>query len=138
MATLSAEQYEALFEGADFSRFPDAAFEDNGDGSVTLTGAAYEEMAATIGFQQRDAIKAECARRIFAIADRNAQVNTAMAAATGLLDEADMAAAQAAQDWVRRMRERCQQLIARENPSYLKDEDWPSCPEEVIDLSAKF
>lgn len=85
-----------------------------------------------------DAIKSECERRIYAIADSNTQMNMVAAAATHLLDEAGTAALTLAVQWVGAMRAAASGLIAAADQTYANDAHWPPCPADVVALANTF
>lgn len=85
-----------------------------------------------------DNVKAECRRRIFAVADDTAQMNMASHAAAGLFDAGKRAAFLAALQWVAEMRGACGVLIASADATFTTDDAWPPCPPEVAALAAQF
>lgn len=70
--------------------------------------------------------KADCRRRIFAVADETAQMNLAAAAAAGVLEEEQMTVYRAGLAWIHAMRAAC------------ADGHWPEPPAEVVALAARF
>lgn len=83
-------------------------------------------------------IKAECADRIYAVANSNAQMNMASFAAASLFSAEQMAAYTAGLQWVVAMRAKCATLIATADPSFADDASWPACPPEAAALAAQF
>lgn len=86
----------------------------------------------------RQAIKAECGRRIMAVASQNAQMNMTAACAAGVMSDADKATYAASLLWVAQMRARCAALIDAADPGYTDDTKWPPCPAPVVALAARF
>lgn len=84
------------------------------------------------------AIKAECAKRIFAVADSITQSNLTAAAAAGAFDEADLATYRAALGWVDAMRAKCREMIAGVDTAFTRDSKWPAVPAGVVDLANRF
>jgi hypothetical protein len=87
--------------------------------------------------QRAPAVKAECARRIFAVASGNTQMNLTAAAAAGVMSEADAQTNRDQIAWVAAMRARCTDHIANGTP-YLTDAAWPAPSAAVLALAAKF
>lgn len=85
-----------------------------------------------------DNVKAECRRRIFAVANETAQMNMASHAAAGLFDDARRASFLAALQWVAEMRAACGVLIASADATFTTDDAWPPCPPDVAALAAQF
>lgn len=126
----------------------------NGRGYSQMTA---EELAAAgvpqsvidqaVANRRRAAIKAECARRIYAVASAAAQQN--MAAAVVLIaakpssactqDDMDtLTAFEAACSWVHAMRSAVGGLAADASADYATDDAWPAVPGTVIELAAQF
>jgi hypothetical protein len=85
-----------------------------------------EEKAARQETAARDARKAECRTRIFAVVDQTAQMNLAAAAAAGVLSEAQMGVYRAGLSWIHAMR------------AAQVDGNWPDVPAGVQDLADAF
>ena len=85
-----------------------------------------------------DSIKTECSRRIFAIANSNAQMNMASFAAAGLFSASQMTAYTSGLQWVAAMRAKCAALIAAADPAFTNDASWPQCPQAAAALAAQF
>ena len=92
-----------------------------------------------------DEARAECARRIAAVASLTAQLN--LSAYVGVLatkatktsaEQADLAAFAQGVAWIAAMRARWKQLEATAEPDWRDDAQWPACPQAVIDLAARF
>jgi hypothetical protein len=83
-------------------------------------------------------IKAECARRIYAIASDNAQKNMMANAIAGNFDEDDVTAWQAGVAWIATMQTVCRELIAAGDATYAQDGHWPLCPESAAALAARY
>jgi len=100
--------------------------------------AADAASAAEIAAYLPAAIKDECRRRIFAVANETAQMNMASHAAAGLFDAGKNAAYLAALTWVAEMRAACAALIAAADAAFLNDEAWPACPPDAAALAANY
>ena len=92
-----------------------------------------------------DEARAECARRIAAVASLTAQLN--LSAYVGVLatkatktsaEQADLAAFAQGVAWIAAMRAKWKQLEAMAAPDWRDDAQWPACPQAVIDLAARF
>jgi hypothetical protein len=83
-------------------------------------------------------IRAECQRRIYAVASPNTQMNMTAARADGRLSAPDAVSYAAALDWVAAMRTRCATLIADGASDWLSDEQWIPVPPAVADLAQRF
>lgn len=83
-------------------------------------------------------VKAECQRRIFAVATTNTQMNLTAARAAGRLSTGDQAVYAAGLDWIDAMRERCADLIVSGNADYLLDQSWPAPPDGLADLVSRY
>lgn len=82
------------------------------------------------------AAKAECRRRILAVADETAQLNMTAASAAGLLSVQDRVTFAAALVWVAAMRAACAAAAAA--PDCTDDALWPAVPDGVADLSDRY
>jgi len=122
-----------------------------GDG-VVLEQAVYEPMS---GEQLARQIKAECSRRILAVADASTQSNIAQAGviysamrlngvpeANALSQsgfaEGDLTIAASFRGWVSAMSNAAQTMISAGDTAYQDDTKWPSVPSGVTDLAARF
>lgn len=85
-----------------------------------------------------DDVKAECGRRIYAIASAPTQINMAAAEAAGRLTPEQSAAFVAGLDWITAMRAACASIIAGGIVDYTDDAHWPVCPPEVVALANAF
>ena len=85
-----------------------------------------------------DAAKAECSRRIFAIASQNAQTNMNGYMVSGLATDADKAAFVGWHQWRKSMSDQCASLSAASDTTFTLDSHWPICPNDVIAFVAKF
>ena len=94
------------------------------------------DKAAAADAERLAAVKAECRRRILAVADETAQINMASAAAAGLLTAAQMTTYAAGLGWVDAMRATWPTMPA--NTDYLADTAWPAVPAGVAELAAAF
>jgi hypothetical protein len=88
--------------------------------------------------QRASAIKAECGRRIFAVASQNAQMNMTAACVAGAMTDSDKATFAASLLWVGQMRTACGALIASADADYAVEAKWPVCPAAVLALVARF
>lgn len=88
--------------------------------------------------QLAPAIKAECGRRIVAVASPNTQMNMTAARSAGLMSTAEKASYATALGWVADMRAKCDGLIDAADQDYLNDAKWPAVPAGVADLCAKY
>lgn len=102
--------------------------------SLTIKDAA--EVAAAASAERLAAAKAECRRRILAVADETAQLNMTAAAAAGLLAQADRTTFAAALAWVAAMRAACATAAQAADPA--EDVLWPAVPAGVAELAARF
>lgn len=89
-------------------------------------------------------VKAECRRRIYAVASQEAQQNMNLRAAVigakaeadrSAEEQADLAAAAAAHAWVSGMRSAAQSLAADASADFTADASWPVCPPEAVALA---
>lgn len=96
---------------------------------------------------RREAIKAECRRRIYGTASAEAQMNingaaalvAGKAASERTEEETVLLAAQAlAVQWITDMRAAVETLSADADADYLADVSWPECPDTVITLAARY
>lgn len=102
---------------------------------------------AALSDARRLVVKAECRRRIFAVANETAQAN--MTAAVTVVS-AKTAASRSTQEaqmlttfgegvaWIAAMRANVATLTADANADFRADAAWPACPPAVIALAASF
>lgn len=83
------------------------------------------------------AIKAECRRRIHAVASAECQMNIIGARAAGMLPKPQADALAQALDWIAAMRARVAAL-AEAGGDYTADAAWPPCPDAVRALADRF
>lgn len=93
------------------------------------------------------AIKAECRRRIYAVASAEAQMNVATAlgaasaktaSARSAEETALIAGAQQGVAWVAAMRSQVDVLAADADADFMADQAWPACPQEARDVYGQF
>lgn len=125
-------------------------FTTESGGTITVEGAieletaglteisAQEKAVADVAANLPLLIKSECARRIFAVASANTQLNMAAAHAAGLLSAPQAVAFADGLAWIASMRATSKSLIATHDTSYASDEHWPTVPSNVADLAAEF
>lgn len=106
---------------------------DPSEQGLSATPPAPEPPSPTV-----ENIKAECSRRIFAIANSNAQMNMASFAAAGVFNASQMAAYTAGLQWIAAMRAKCAVLIVNSDPAFAEDSSWPACPAAAAALAAQF
>lgn len=97
-----------------------------------------EDKAALAAEAHAAAVKAECGRRITAVAAEYTQINLTGAATAGVLDEAEMEAYRQSVAWVAATRAACAWLIEHPEADHQADEHWPVCPDDVAALAAAF
>lgn len=116
----------------------ESAAGDVATGKAVLNGTIYQRAYRDYTLEERQTMaKAECARRILAVADQTAQLNLAAAAAGGALDPIQLATYQSGVAWIAAMRS--QWLIIADNALDPKDNaNWPSVPAGVAELGAAF
>ena len=86
---------------------------------------------------RKEVARAECRRRILAVASEATQMNIIGAAGAGALDAADQLAFQASVQWIAAMRAAWTPMAeAGDDPS--DDANWPELPTSVADLVARF
>lgn len=95
-----------------------------------------ETIAAQVAAGRLAAAKAECRRRIFAVANETAQMNLAAVAAAGLMTAPDRATYAAGLAWVAAMRAACTAAAKADDPS--ADALWPAVPDGVAALAARY
>ena len=85
-----------------------------------------------------DAVKAECQRRIYAVASANCQINMTAFVAGGAANADATAAFNAGLRWIADMRAACSAHIAARDESFAQDDRWPACPDSARALAAQF
>ncbi len=85
-----------------------------------------------------DNIKAECGRRIYAVASLATQTNMTAARAAGLLTPDQDAAFLAGLQWIGAMRAACANMITSCESDHQSDAHWPACPVEFVALANAF
>ena len=98
---------------------------------VTADAKAAAALAA-----RKEAVHAECSRRIYAVVDAHAQINLAAAAAAGVLSAADMATYRAGVAWIDATRRACAPLIT--GGEIADDAAWPAPTQAMRDLTGRF
>jgi len=83
-------------------------------------------------------VKAECARRIYAIASDSAQKNSLANVATGALAGADLDVWKAGVVWIGEMQAVSRALIAACDVTYADDAHWPPPPPGAADLAKRY
>lgn len=103
--------------------------------SLTITTAAQkaeEDLARAMA-----AGKAECRRRILAVADETAQINLAAAAAADQLTPEQRSAYVAGLSWIMQMRA-AWPALAQTGADLADDANWPPVPAGAADLAGAF
>ncbi len=126
------------------------------DDAAEAAGAAWEaDRAATLAELDRLAaiplavdprfpvfdpalVKAECGRRIYAVASDNAQKNMLAAICAGLMPDADKAIFEAGVVWIAQMQAASRDLIAARHMTFAGGEHWPPVPPGVRELAARY
>lgn len=109
-------------------------------------GVSQDLIDAAVLLERRKAVSAECQRRIFALASKNAQRN--LGVKVGLIsakpesdrtdaDVAFLAGAVSADVWVHAMRAAFETLVADTAVDFTADSAWPAPSQEVLDLVAQ-
>lgn len=110
-------------------------------------GVPQEVIDQAVAGIRREAIKAECRRRIYAVAGAETQMNMAsMAAVIGAKtasnrsdpEKAALAAFEGSLGWVQAMRGAVAALAADASADFQADAAWPECPAPVAALAAQF
>lgn len=125
----------------------------NHDGKTFFNCSSEQLLAASIpqavidaaeADDRLNAIKAECRRRIYAVASAEDQQNMSLHVAVigaraeadrSLQEKDDLAAAAAALAWVKAMKAAVQTLAADADADFLADASWPACSEEAAALA---
>lgn len=144
----TAANEAAVWNGSTWSIVPDHRKETWWQGSTEVVidflgdpaerGLSRSELAPEPPAATADNIKAECSRRIFLVANGNAQMNMASFAAAGLFNAAQMSAYASGLQWVAAMRAKCAVLIAAADQAFADDASWPVCPAAAAALAAQF
>lgn len=95
------------------------------------------ETAPAPGFDA-DALKAECGRRIYAVASDNAQKNMLATIVAGGMSDADKTTFGAGVIWIADMQAACRDMIAAGDLDFADDKKWPAIPSGVAELAARF
>lgn len=114
-----------------------------------LLAAGVPQAVVDVAFAERrlDAIKAECRRRIYAIASPEAQMNVSTAqgaaaaksaSARSAGENAIITGAAAGMGWVAAMRDNIATLAADPAADILADASWPECPAEAVEVYGQF
>jgi hypothetical protein len=107
--------------------------------NIDLTQIITAEDKATQAQAERvHAVRAECGRRIYHIADYHAQINLASASGAGLLSASQMATYQAGLGWIAAMRLTCTGLVGDVMADFMAEAAWPDTPSGVAELAAAF
>lgn len=110
-------------------------------------GVPQDVIDAALAAERREAIKAECRRRIYGTASTEAQMNINGAAALAGAKTASQRSAEEtallsahalAVQWIMDMRAAVDTLSADPDADYLAAAAWPACPVEVAALAAQF
>ena len=104
--------------------------------TFSLTIRTPETITAETAAARLAAAKAECRRRILAVANETAQMNLFGAVGAGLLSPAQMEVYTAGVLWVAAMRAAC--ATAATAPDLSDDGYWPPVPDGVVDLAKLF
>lgn len=97
-----------------------------------------EDKAAKAQAARAAVVKADCTRRILDVADQAAQINLAAALAVGALSDTDAATYQGGQMWIHAMRAACKTIIADPALDPAEDANWPTAPDAVVALVARY
>jgi len=97
-------------------------------------GPSPEEIATQAVAARIAAVKAACTDRIFAVADRNAQMNLALDAGGGLFSPAQMDVFRAGLAWRTAMQNTCRAMIADPALDHTDNAAWPPVPDGLADL----
>lgn len=127
-----------VVRGSDGAHIP--ADEANSDYRAYLAWEASGKEPSPIPAPPFDhgAVKAECGRRIYAVASDSAQKNMLANIAAGLMSEADKALFDAGVAWIGAMQEACRALIGLQDATFADDGHWPAVPAGVAALASRF
>lgn len=84
-----------------------------------------------------DAVKAECARRIFDKASDNSQKNMTANFIAGLLSTEEQQAYKDGVAWITAMQVACRDLITAQDTDYKNNIKWPECPPAAASLAQR-
>ena len=101
-------------------------------------GPTADQLAAQALTERVHAIRTECTRRIYHIADYHAQIKLASASGAGLLSAGQMTAYQAGLGWIAAMRLVCAGLVGDVMADFMAEAAWPDIPSGVAELAAEF
>ena len=116
-------------------------------GDLLAAGVPRPVIDAHLAAARGDRVKAECGRRIYAVASAQAQMNVATAAAVASAKTASsrsaeeaalIAGAAAGIGWVAAMRAAIAPLAADPGADFTDDAAWPDCPPEASDVYSRF
>lgn len=93
------------------------------------------QVAAAEALARAEAARAECRRRILAVAPETAQLNLTAAAAAGILSTADRTVYKAAVVWIAAMRAAWPKLGAGE---WTDAKQWPAVPAGLTELVSRY
>ena len=105
--------------------------------TFTLTIKTAAERAEEAAKLERAAAKAECARRITAVADIVTQTNLLAASQTGQLSEAEQATFLAGHQWIRAM-QAVWPLLVETGADIRDDANWPPVPAGAVELAEAY
>lgn len=120
-----------------------------------LTGPTHEQIAADLAVDHMEKVKAECRRRILAVASEIAQNNVARAVTIyttarvrgateaeaetlSRLSDADIVLAGAFDTWVAEMLAASRTMVEDVTADFYADASWPTVPAGVAELAARF
>ena len=127
--------YRVHFGAGAFNDYDDGQFVGLRDSGLINDDILVETI---VSVQLSDNIKAECGRRIYAVASLATQANMTAARAAGLLTPDQDAAFLAGLQWIGAMRAACAGLIASGASDYNDNVHWPACPADVVALANAF
>ncbi len=136
--TYTLTQRGGVVRGSDGAFVPEDA--GNADWRAFLAWRASGKEPSPIPAPPFDAgaVKAECGRRIYAVASDSAQKNMLANIAAGLMSEADKALFDAGVAWIGAMQEACRALIGLQDATFADDGHWPAVPAGVAALASRF
>lgn len=97
----------------------------------------YNTIGAEIG-RRRSQAKAECRKRILAIADETAQINLAAAASAGAFSVDQLATYRAGVSWIAQTRAAWPPLAENLAADIEDDANWPQPTQDIVDLANAF
>ncbi|KEP69658.1 hypothetical protein DL1_03335 [Thioclava dalianensis] len=110
-------------------------------------GFSADEIANGLSVARSAEAKAECRRRIYAVASAEAQMNISAsvavisgkaASARSEDEKATLAGATSMTEWIAAMRATCADLSQAGEADFRADAAWPEVPEDVVTLVARF